>query len=698
MSHGRRTIFLLASMLACSLMLLTAAGAGAATSPATTVLQPSAAAASPDEEVGTTPAETPIDFSVALALGDQAGAEALERSVSDPASPDYRHYLTAAQWEKRFSPSQASVSAARSWLESQGVTVEAVTADRMTIQASASAATVQKAFGTQLKQYRRLGRVLRLSATPLNVPSSLASTIVGVTGVDQNLATPDKLTGGEPHRAAQPAAKEIPQPPGFRNAQPCSSYYGEKNDTTDPAYGGGYPSPLPYAPCGYVPAQLQGAYGLSSQIAKGIDGKGVTVAVVDAYASPTLFADANQYSQKNQPTQVLAAGQYSQHVSKTFNNVALCEASEWFGEQTLDVEAVHATAPGANILYVGAKNCVNGLYDSVQEVVDGHLADVITNSWGDDGGDVLDSAGSRRGFDNILLMAGGTGIGVQFSSGDEGDNFSDLGLVVADYPAGSPYATSVGGTSLQVSSAATRAGEVGWSTSKSTLCSTLLLQERFPGCKSAGKLNTWRPAAPGEYVYGGGGGTSYVYAQPWYQQGVVPAALAGRNSKTTGVANRVEPDISMDADPTTGMLVGETQQFPEGTHYDEYRIGGTSLSSPLFAGVMADADQANGVALGFVNPRLYKLGSSPSAAGAYYDVVPGAPQALVRVDYLNELNAEEGTITSARTLEYEGKVTFCRRPGKCAKQPVSLNTAPGFDSMTGLGTPSDELVGDLAKP
>ncbi len=700
MSHGRQTIFLLAAVLAGSLMLLTAGGAGAATASSTTVLQPSAAAAEPatTEEVGATPAETPIDFSVALALGDQAGAEALERSVSDPSSPSYRHYLTAAQWEKRFSPSQASVNAARSWLESQGVSVEAVTPDRMTIQASASAATVQKAFGTKLNQYRRLGRVLRLSAAPLNVPSSLASTIVGVTGIDQNLATPDKLTGGEPHRAAQPAGKEIPQPPGFRNAQPCSSYYGEKKDTTDPAYGGGYPSPLPYAPCGYVPAQLQGAYGLSSQIAKGIDGKGVTVAVVDAYASPTLFVDAQQYSQKNQPTQVLAAGQYSQHLAKSFNNIELCEASEWFGEQTLDVEAVHATAPGANILYVGAKNCVNGLYNSVQEVVDGHLADVITNSWGDNGGDVLDSAGSRRGFDNILLMAGGTGIGVQFSSGDEGDNFVDLGLVVADYPASSPYATSVGGTSLQVSKSRARLGEVGWSTSKSVLCSSLLQEERLPGCKAAGKLNTWHPPAPGEYLYGGGGGTSYQYPEPFYQQGVVPATLAERNSATTGIANRVEPDVSMDADPTTGMLVGETQQFPEGTRYDEYRIGGTSLSSPLFAGVMADADQANGVALGFVNPRLYKLGSSSSTAGAYYDVVPGGLQALVREDYLNEVNAEEGTITSARTLEYEGKIVFCRRPNKCASQPVSLSTAPGFDSMTGLGTPGNQLVSDLAKP
>ena len=88
----------------------------------------------------------------------------------------------------------------------------------------------------------------------------------------------------------------------------------------------------------------------------------------------------------------------------------------------------------------------------------------------------------------------------------------------------------------------------------------------------------------------------------------------------------------MDADPTTGMLVGETQTFPEGVHYDQYRIGGTSLSSPLFAGVMALADQAAGGPLGFANPLLYKLARDDSSV--YFDVVPQPLQALVRSDFV----------------------------------------------------------------
>jgi subtilase family serine protease len=698
------------SALLCLIVLLalapTSAGAASepvASTPAATpaaVIQDASPAATPASRVEATPAAAPVEFDVNLQLGEAAGAQALAQAVSDPSSASYRQYLSPAQWERRFSPSQASVKTVTEWLAGQGITVAGVSPDRLTVQASAPAATVEKAFGTSLGQYRRLGRTLRLSAAPLKVPTSVAPLIAGVSGIDQNPATPARLTGAESKRTAvTPTAKapgrEIPQPPGFRNAPPCSSYYAKKLDTTDPAYGG-YPNPLPYAVCGYTPPQLQGAYGLTSQIAGGIDGKGVTVAVVDAFVSPTLFADAQQYSTKNQPAQVLQSGQFSESLSKSFNNLERCEAPEWSGEQTLDVEAVHATAPGANILYVGAKNCEAGLYDSVQEVVDGHLADIITNSWGDNGGDVLDSAGSRRGFDNILLMAVGTGIGVQFSSGDEGDEFANLGITAADYPSSSPYVTSVGGTSLQVAKDNSRLGELGWSTSKSVLCSSLLQVERYPGCRAATRLNTWRPVAPGEYLYGGGGGTSYQYAEPYYQQGVVPAALAERNSSTTGIANRVEPDISMDADPTTGMLIGETQEFPDGTYYDQSRIGGTSLSSPLFAGVMADADQAAGAKLGFVNPLLYRVGASPSPA--LYDVVPGGNQALVRNDYLDGVDAKEGVITSVRTLDFQGREVNCAGTGNCTHQKVALETTPGFDSMTGLGSPGNRLVSALAKP
>jgi subtilase family serine protease len=680
--------------------------AGAATPAGRAMLQSSSPAALPASKVRATPATASVEFDVGLRLSNPAGAVAFEQAVSNPASASYRHYLTPAQWERRYSPTASSAAAVTSWLQSEGITVESASPDRMTISATAPAATIERAFGTSLGEYRQGGRVVRLASGQMTVPSAVASLITGVTGVDQNVATPDDLTdSGVPASrrsaakpAATPASAPIPQPPGFRNAPPCSAYWAQKHDKTDPEYGGGFPSPLPYALCGYVPAQFQGAYGLTPAIEAGDDGQGVTVAIVDAYVSPTLLSDAQEYSLKNQPSEVLSNSQFSEIVSKSFNEEELCEASGWSGEQTLDVEAVHATAPGANILYMGAKNCLTGLYKSVQQVVDGHLAQVITDSWGDDGGDLLDSAGSREGFDDILLMAGATGVGVQFSAGDGGDEFTTLGITAADYPPSSPYATAVGGTSLEVSKNDTRKAELGWSTAKSILCTPLLEEAGLPGCESSTQ-ETWLPPAPGAYDYGGGGGTSYEYAEPWYQEGVVPEVLAERNTAITGIANRVEPDISMDADPTTGMLVGETQEFPNGTYYDQYRIGGTSLSSPLFAGVMADADQAAGTALGFVNPLLYKLAASPaSAASAFYDIVPRHKTALARVDYLNDVGPEEGTLTSVRVLNYEGPEEFCSGTGDCTTQNVALNVGRRFDSMTGIGSPGSGLLAALANP
>jgi subtilase family serine protease len=664
-----------------------------------TVVQSASPLAVASNAVEATPASSPVEFSVGLKLGDQAGAESLASSVSRPGSPSYRRFLTPAQWEQRFSPSQPSVDAVTGWLRSQGITVDGVTPDRMTVQATGTAAAVQRAFATSLGEYRQHGKVLRLASSALTVPAGVSALIAGVTGIDETPATPDNVgreAASPAGRSPAPAKKgkeEIPQPEGFRNGTPCSSAYAEKLDTIDPAFGAGYPFPLPYAPCGYVPPQLQSAYGLSGPISEGIDGRGVRVAIVDAFVSPTLFADAQQYSRVNQSSQVLRPGQFSELLSRSFNHTEVCEASGWFGEQTLDVEAVHATAPGAKLLYVGAKNCVGGLFEAVQQVVDGHLADVITNSWGDNGGDVLDSAGTRRSFDNVLLMAIATGIGVQFSSGDEGDEFANLGMTVADYPPSSPYQTAVGGTSLQVNAAGQRAGELGWSTSKSVLCTTLLAQA---GACKKGQVGKYVPPAPGAYLYGSGGGTSLQYPEPAYQENVVPKVLTERNSKITGIRNRVEPDISMNADPTTGMLVGETQTFPDGVYYDQYRIGGTSLSSPLFAGEMALADQAAGGPLGFVNPLLYELAAKPGTA--FYDVVPAGPQADVRVDYLNGVDAKEGTITSVRTLDYQGKEKFCSGTGSCTTQKVAIETAPGFDSMTGIGSPGNGLIAALAKP
>src|SRR4029079_8045829 len=134
-----------------------------------------------------------------------------------------------------------------------------------------------------------------------------------------------------------------PPSPGFRNAPPCSLYYAEKKAEGMPPLGGGYPDVLPWAHCGLTPPELRAAYGITDAVARGDDGHGVRVGIVDAYASPTIFADAHEYSVRNDPAHVLQPSQFSEiNLPGVCQNRHICDARGWYGEETLDVEAVHA--------------------------------------------------------------------------------------------------------------------------------------------------------------------------------------------------------------------------------------------------------------------------------------------------------------------------------------------------------------------
>ncbi len=441
--------------------------------------------------------------------------------------------------------------------------------------------------------------------------------------------------------------------------------------------------------CGYKPGQLRSAYNVGSSST----GRGVTVAVVDAYGSATIRGDATRYFARNDPGNPFRKAHYRQLLAQPFQNESLCDASSWLVEQAIDVEAVHAMAPNARIRYVGASDCIDGLFTAEQGVIDSHLADVVTNSWGDSAGDLLDDVATRTAFDDLFMMADSTGMTVLFSSGDDGDNFDTFGWSSADYPPSSPYVTAVGGTSLKIGRGGQQTGQLGWATGRSFKCTRNVLGG-VPGCTRSA-LHTWLPVS---YDGGSGGFTSYDYTQPAYQQGVVPDSLALRNSPIIGpTLMRVEPDISLDADPSTGFLIGLHQTFPSGvSKYSQTRYGGTSLASPLLAGVIADAGQAAGGPVGFINPAIYALDSVP---GAIDDILPGGKQGMYRVDQASTyVPGARGFIQQFRELTYEGVITYCDGTGNCATRPNTLSTAPGYDSMTGLGSIGPSFVTALSRP
>ncbi len=651
------------------------AGAGPATA-AVSGSQPSWA--TPAARVGDAPAGQRISFRVYLRMRNQAAMDATAQAVSSPGNAAYHHYLTTAQVKASFDPTDATVASVRSWLTSQNLSVAGVPANNLYVSATGTVAQVNRAFGIDLGLYRVAGQAqaLRSPDHELAVPTSLAGVVAGVVGTDQsgNLLKPDHIaadpntgTGAGTSSGASPQAvtpssaaatgpAKVPQPDGFRNATPCSAYWGEQVDTKDPGYTPTGPH-LDYAPCGYTPPQLRQAYGIDTLVNQGLDGRSATVAIVDAYASPSIYKDASTYATRNDPTHPLAKSQFSQLIYKptvALEGDDLCGANGWWGEETLDVEAVHAMAPGAHILFVGGSDCLDQSLDvALNGVVAGNLAQIVSNSYGDAGEDV--SADEVAAFDTISESAVLEGIGVYFSSGDDGDEVADLGgAPTPDFSATNPWVTAVGGTSIGIDQNGHLALATSWETGKSTL-----------GHKK------WIPKPPGNYLYGSGGGTSRLYTQPFYQRGVVPDALSRQNQSAAGVKGRVVPDISMDGDPNTGMLVGETQTFPDGVYYDQYRIGGTSLSSPLFAGFVALADDLLGVHHGFVNPTMY---ADIAGTAGIDDVLPLSGHGDIRVDYVNGVDASNGLIRSLRAFDDTAG--------------LAIHTTPGYDDTTGLGTPN----------
>jgi subtilase family serine protease len=585
---------------------------------------------------GTTSGSDPVDFRVYLDWRGGTAAEDYARAATTPGSPSYGKFLTASQFTAAYGPTAATVNTVKSWLKGQGFTIGAVPANNKYVEAAGTVAQAAQAFSTSFANYGVEGQVLRSNTTPLVVPDSLTG-VEGVIGLDES--------GSLVHHnsAAGP-------PPVFKNGSPCSTYWGEKTVATAPTADGTVlpATPAAFAPCGYAGAQLQGAYGMSSAISGGNNGAGVTVGIIDAFASPTMLADANTYSANHGLPSL--NGLYSQHVASGILQHPSNKKQDpagWSGEQSLDVEAVHTMAPAAKIVYVGSANSGADMDAAMNWIVSTHAADIVSNSYGF-AGEAL-PPGNIKPTNDIFIQAAATGISLFFSSGDSGDETGAVPGVAPtpDWPASSPWVTAVGGTSLGITSANTRLFELGWETSKSVLSS-----------------GSWATPA---YLYGSGGGTSRLFAQPSYQAGVVPASM----SQTYGGAPmRVVPDVAAVGDPTTGMTIGQTQLFPDGhTAYSEYRIGGTSLSSPLYAGMFALALQKAGHEFGLANPVLYQVGAN-DITKTDLATYPGA----VRVDFVNGVDASNGYKYSARYFDADSGLT--------------IHVVPGYDNVTGVGSPT----------
>ena len=567
------------------------------------------------------PAASRVNVSVLIGR-DQAGLAAAARAISDPASPRYQHYLSAAQVAAEFGATSAQQAAVSGWLSKSGLTV--THRDGFAVDASGTVVRAQAALHARLGLYRPTGGTEQVVADKaMSVPAVIAGSV-------STIRVSQAAVAMTPHERLAPVQAH-PQPLATVK-QKCSAYYGQKQAANLPA---AYGRALTWAPCGYLPQQLRGAYGATRS---GLTGAGASVAILSEDNDKTILSDANRWARdRNFPP--FKPGQFS-------TNIAATGVPNGTGdvESALDVESVHGMAPAARVTYVVGNGTITGdrLLDALDTVVTYHIADVVTSSWFIGWLPVPKSV--ITAWEGVLQRAAVEGITVNFASGD-----AQIPTKI-QYPGGDPWLTAVGGTTIAVGAHNNYLWETGWVTDLATLNKT---------------ATNWKPAPPGSFFAGTTGGIS-TFAEPYYQKGVVSGNVIN------GKPKRAVPDVSDLGDFTVGYQIGYSF-FDHHLHklvYVNAVNAGTSLSSPMFTGFEADLIQGrHHIALGFANPALYNMANT----SAFHDVT-GNPQG-------------QGVTEAAVFGRAYGLPPTLTTMGLCATTPAHQTCGAGYDTTTGIGSP-----------
>jgi subtilase family serine protease len=359
---------------------------------------------------------------------------------------------------------------------------------------------------------------------------------------------------------------------------------------------------------GLSPTLIANAYGFTSLAQRGIEGQGETILVPEAVqAGPdSLSGDATDIHQDLASFDSLfSLPAAAIRVDTSITGSALSYNAN--SEEVQDVEVLHAVAPEATIeiLLLPVNVVSNGqrFSNAVVEMVDVSLS----ASWGEH----YLSSGAVNAINAALKSAQRHSITFVAATGDAGTWSYNGGPREVSVPASNPLVLAVGGTTLSVDAGSgDYSGEVAWRSSNGQNASA--------------------------------GGFSYLYRRPAYQQRVKEI------SSYRGV-----PDVSADANSATGM----TTVFGDGLNYVTSTAGGTSASTPLWAGLVALADQEAGRHLGFVNAGIYRIGQTSSYGTAFHDVATGN----------NTTDTSSGTVAGYRATR-------------------------GWDPVTGWGSPNAETL------
>ena len=579
---------------------------------------------------GLVPGGQRLTIQVWLAPRDPAAAARYAAAVSTPGSTLFHRFLSPDAYTTRFGATTAEAAAIGGWLRGAGFSQVATEQQRSYVRATAPVSVIDRALGMRLRYYQATKQInagrRRLFANdrPVRVPAALAPRVLAITGLDNE--APDLPLA----QTASPAAS---------TKIPCSHYYGQHQVGHLPREFGA--TSFSTSICGYTAQQLRDVYGAD----RANDGRGQTVALVELGLTRDMFLTLQDYARASH----LPAPSRSRYAELDLGKRSCPD--EFDGEEQLDVEAAYDMALGAHELVIGGNTCSGSggpfqeLCNAMLRILGGNgrhpLASIASNSWEDPG---TPSAAQKRLFHSILVRAAAEGVGMYFSSGDSPGVRS---------PSDDPFATGVGGTSLGIGRTGRRLFETGWST----------------GVAGIVKQHWATPFGN----FAAGGGPSPRYAEPAYQKGIVPAALSRHG------ASRSAPDLSALADPTTGISIGMLAfRRHAAPRFVRLLTGGTSLASPLVAGLVADAQQGH-KPFGFINPVLYRL----AGTAAFHDVLPETSR--VRPVFRAVICASGDGLCS---LGASGRVqNVFDYQGRRFTRQVTLT---GYDNMTGLGSPDGQ--------
>ncbi len=352
----------------------------------------------------------------------------------------------------------------------------------------------------------------------------------------------------------------------------------------------------------FQPAQIRRAYNLPALYARGVTGKGTTIVIVDSYGSPTIANDLRVFDQ----TFGLPAPPSFQIIQPAGRvpayNPANSDMVGWAEETTLDVEYAHTIAPGAKILLaetpVSETEGVHGfpqIITAEEYVLKHYHPDVISQSFGATE-ETFPSQKAVEALRGAYQLADQDHVTVLTASGDSGaadvklDETTYYLFPVTSWPDSDPLVTGVGGTQLHFNAQGNPTAPTVWNDTYNKA------------------TNVFVDGNPGPNPLASGGGTSIFFSRPWYQNGV-----RGVVGDRRGV-----PDISMSAACDGSVDIYNTFA---GAPVGWSPTCGTSEATPLFAGVVALADQVAGHPLGLINPALYQL--SAEHAPGIVDVTSG---------------------------------------------------------------------------